>query len=133
MKVVSSHEAPAFPGSRVAPIAVAVLGAGGMGGTVIGHLKECKPVGRIVAYDVDAKRLDEVRQSERVDAAADLGAVLSDRSIPLVFVTASNPAHKDLTMKSLAAGKAVMCEKPMAATLADAIAMVEAAETLRWR
>ena len=128
MKKVSAHDAAALPASRVAPISVAVLGVGGMGCSVIGHLKECKPVGRIVAYDVDAKRLDQVRQSEKVDATADLGAILSDKSITLVFITASNYAHKDLTMKSLAAGKAVMCEKPMAATLADATAMVEAAE-----
>jgi predicted dehydrogenase len=128
MKKLSAHDAAALPASRVAPISVAVLGAGGMGCTVIGHLKECKAVGRIVAYDVDAKRLDQVRQSERVDAAADLGGVLSDGSIPLVFIAASNDAHKDLTIKSLAAGKAVMCEKPMAISVADATAMVEAAE-----
>jgi len=45
-----------------------------------------------------------------------------------VFITASNNAHKELAIAALEAGKAVMCEKPMATTLADATAMVEAAE-----
>ncbi len=38
----------------------------------------------------------------------------------LVFITASNSAHKDLTLQAICAGKAVLCEKPMATTLADA-------------
>nr|WP_281426393.1 Gfo/Idh/MocA family oxidoreductase [Paenibacillus agaridevorans] len=54
--------------------------------------------------------------------------MLLDPAIKLVFITAANAAHKPLTLKALAAGKAVMCEKPMATTLEDAWSMVEAAE-----
>ena len=44
--------------------------------------------------------------------------------------TAANSAHKELTLQALTAGKAVLCEKPMAVTLGDGREMVETAERL---
>ena len=105
-----------------------VLGAGGMGRTVIKHLQGVPEVSGIVAYDIMP---DNVRRAETecgVPGTLDLDSILKDPAIRLVFITASNHAHRDLTLKAIAAGKAVMCEKPMANTLADAREMVEAAE-----
>lgn len=110
---------------------VAVLGAGGMGAGVIGHLKKIPRVRQIVAQDIREERVRELRETLGVQATTRLEDVLGDPTIPLVFVTASNDAHKELTLRSLAAGKAVMCEKPMATTLADAREMVAAAEKSR--
>lgn len=107
---------------------VAVLGAGGMGGTVIEHLRGFEPVTEIVAQDVRAERVAELEQKYGIRATRDLGEVLSDRAVRLVFITASNDAHRELCEKSIAAGKAIMCEKPIATTLGDAKAMVGKAE-----
>jgi len=107
---------------------VAVLGAGGMGATVIEHLRGCAGVEQIVAHDVRKERLEKLRRKYGVHVTEDLKGILADAQIPLVFITAPNDAHKDLTLQSVAAGKAVMCEKPMANTLADARMMVETAE-----
>ncbi|HEY3398738.1 MAG TPA: Gfo/Idh/MocA family oxidoreductase [Armatimonadota bacterium] len=106
---------------------VGILGAGAMGGSVISHLKETPGVDSILAQDVRPERIPELEALE-VEATTDLDRVLQDDNIPLVFITASNFAHHDLTLAALAAGKAVMCEKPMATTLAEAREMVEAAE-----
>lgn len=108
---------------------VAILGAGGMGGSVIKHLKQCELVEGIVAVDISEERARATGERHNVEATTDLGHVLADPQIPLVFVTASNDAHMTLTLQALAAGKAVMCEKPMAVTLANARAMVDAAES----
>ena len=107
---------------------IGILGAGDMGGRVIRHLANCSYVGAIVAYDIDPKRVEEMRTNHGIDATNDLGKLLSDSSIGLVFVTAANHAHKELTLHALEAGKAVMCEKPMATTLADAREMLDAAK-----
>ena len=106
---------------------VGILGAGGMGGSVISHLKETPGVDGIIAQDLRPERVPEL-QEMGVEATTDLQAVLKDDNVPLVFITSSNFAHHDLTLAALAAGKSVMCEKPMATTLADAREMVEAAE-----
>jgi predicted dehydrogenase len=109
-------------------IEVAILGAGEMGESVIRHLQESPRVSGVTVFDLDAGRMLTLQRSYAVKCAPTLQQVLADPESRLVFITASNNAHKDLTIASLAAGKAVMCEKPMATTLADATAMVEAAE-----
>lgn len=106
---------------------VGILGAGAMGESVISHLKETPGVEGILAQDVRPERIPEL-QALDVEATTDLDAVLRDDNIPLVFITASNFAHHDLAMAAMAAGKAVMTEKPMATTLADAREMVEESE-----
>lgn len=109
-------------------IEVAILGSGRMGENVIHHLADSPLVRGITAFDRSRERLAALKEQFGVNTAATLNEILEDPAIRLVFVTASNNAHKDLTIAALEAGKAVMCEKPMATSLADAIAMVEAAE-----
>jgi predicted dehydrogenase len=109
-------------------IEVAVLGSGQMGESILRHLEGSPLVRGITIFDLDPERMTKLQRSFDVKTAATLEDVLQDPEVKLVFVTASNNAHKELTIAALEAGKAVMCEKPMATTLADAEAMVEAAE-----
>jgi predicted dehydrogenase len=107
---------------------VGVLGAGGMGGTVIEHLQNCALAGEIVAQDIRPERVAELQKKYRIHATTKLDEILADPQVRLVFITAANHAHTELTVAALKAGKAVMCEKPIANTLADARVMVETAE-----
>ncbi len=79
-------------------------------------------------YNPSRKRAEE--QAEKYggkvyDTAEEL---LADKSIDAVSICAANYAHAELTIKALEAGKHVLCEKPMATTLADCEAMVECAK-----
>lgn len=75
-------------------------------------------------------------KSRAEDMAAKYGGVaydtaeelLADPEIDAVSVCAANNAHAELTIKALKAGKHVLCEKPMAVTLADCEEMVKTAE-----
>lgn len=107
---------------------VGILGAGGMGRCVIEHLRQCPEVTVVVAYDPDPTQLKQFEGDAFVRVTGRLEEILSDVSLTLVFITAPNHAHKTLTIAALNAGKAVMCEKPMANQYEDALAMVEAAE-----
>ncbi len=98
---------------------VGVLGAGGMGLHVAETLQSNPLVREIVAFDIRAEQIQAARQKLHVTGTTDLRTVLDDPQVRLVFVTAPNDAHRELTFEALAAGKAVMCEKPMATTLAD--------------
>ena len=109
-------------------IEVAILGSGNMGKNVIQHLKESPLVSAITVFDRHPERMEQLRQSHGVKPSETLEQVLANPEIKLVFVTAANNAHKELTVAALNAGKAVMCEKPMATNLADAEEMVRAAE-----
>ena len=81
----------------------------------------------VIGYDIAPERIAHARK-QGYSATDRLDEVLNDPAVGLVFVTAANEAHKPLVMASLAAGKAVMCEKPIATTLTDSRLMVEEAE-----
>ncbi len=75
-------------------------------------------------------------KSRAEDMAAKYGGVaydtaeelLANPEIDAVSVCAANYAHADLTIKALKAGKHVLCEKPMAISLADCEEMVRVAK-----
>ena len=98
-----------------------------MGQTVMGHLRELPDVPAIHGYDVNPAQLAALPAEWGIIPSPDLGALLADPQIKLVFITASNAAHAELAIAAMQAGKAVMCEKPMAASLADAQRMVQVA------
>ena len=56
----------------------------------------------------------------------DYHELLADPTIDAVHVLTPNVAHCEITVAALEAGKHVLCEKPMAATPADAKKMLEA-------
>ncbi|MBI9086368.1 MAG: Gfo/Idh/MocA family oxidoreductase [Desulfobacterales bacterium] len=63
--------------------------------------------------------------------ATDYRQVLVDPDIDLVEVNLPHHLHKEVVVAALGAGKHVACQKPIATTIADAKAMVTAAEKSR--
>ncbi len=112
-------------------IEVAILGSGRMGQNVLQHLTSSPLVSGVTVYDPIPDKMLQMKQVVPVREASTLKEVLDDPKIRLVFITASNDVHKELAIAALEAGKAVMCEKPMATSLGDATAMVETAERTR--
>ena len=58
-----------------------------------------------------------------------LDAMLADPSVNCVYVSTTNERHHDEAIAAARAGKHVLCEKPLALTLADAREMAEAARS----
>mgnify|MGYP005764817121 FL=1 len=110
-------------------INVGILGCGKI--AQVRHIPEYaeNPDVKLAAfYNPSRKRAEE--QAEKYggkvyDTAEEL---LADRSIDAVSICAANYAHAELSIKAMEAGKHVLCEKPMATTLADCEAMVECAK-----
>jgi len=106
---------------------IAILGAGAMGTHVAEVVRNNSAVEKVICHDRSQERIEELC-GKGFYTEANLDNIMSNPDVNLVFVTASNDAHLELTARALCAGKAVMCEKPMANTLDDTIKMVEAAE-----
>ncbi|MFJ9706513.1 Gfo/Idh/MocA family protein [Streptomyces sp. NPDC101234] len=56
-------------------------------------------------------------------------ALIAREDVDVVDVCTPQHLHRDLVVAAAAAGKHILCEKPLAATPADAAAMVEATDT----
>ena len=83
---------------------------------------------RLVAiYSRDQGRADAFAESHGADAAySSLDAMLADSRVDAVFVASPNYLHAPQTIKAAAAGKHVLAEKPMANSVSDAAAMIDA-------
>lgn len=57
-----------------------------------------------------------------------LAEALSDAAVDAVYISSTNDMHKHQALAAIAAGKHVLCEKPLAMTPADAAEMVRAAK-----
>jgi myo-inositol 2-dehydrogenase/D-chiro-inositol 1-dehydrogenase len=97
-----------------------IAGAGYAGGVHAANLGRDERVEVSAIYDPDPAR--------RGDASAASFDELLERS-DAVYITAPNTRHAELSLRALAAGKHVFCEKPMATTLEDARRVLEAART----
>ncbi len=110
---------------------IAVLGCGGMG-TFHAHALAAVP-GAHVALLADPFGGDRVAA-----LGAELGAVVTEDvaaaavsdDIDAVVIASPDETHAELTLAAMAAGKRVLCEKPLATTVDDACAVVEAEQAL---
>lgn len=62
------------------------------------------------------------------DATTQLDAVCADPQIQAVYISSTNEKHHGQAMAAIAAGKHVLCEKPLAMMLDEAAEMVRAAK-----
>ncbi len=118
-------------------LGVAVIGAG-MAGRA--HAQGYRTASALFDLDLPPVRLVAIADAHEPfarDAAARYGyqraetswqAVAEADDIDVVSVVVANSLHREVVEGLLAAGKHVLCEKPLAPSAADARAMVEAAE-----
>ena len=89
-----------------------------------------KPHLEIIA-DQDADRASKAAAALRF--ARSTGSwqdVVADPEVDVVAIATPNILHARIALAAIASGKAVYCEKPLATTIADALAMTQAAEAM---
>jgi predicted dehydrogenase len=112
------------------PVNTAIVGLGRAGWDIHAMALQTLPeLFRIAAVvDRDAARREEARQRFNCHATDNFDDVLKDPAIELVVIATPNMLHAPQTIAALRAGKHVVCDKPMATSVAEADAMVHAAE-----
>ena len=119
-----------------APIGVAVIGAGMAGKAHAAAYRAAASVYRPTLPEIRLVSIADINESLGREAAARYGferhdsdwrAILADDSIRVVSVVVANFLHREIVEALLAAGKHVLCEKPLSDTIEDARAMADAA------
>jgi predicted dehydrogenase len=113
---------------RGASFRAGIVGSGFMG---VVHAHAVRAAGGVVASVVahrpeGTQRAVELLQAERASASVEELANADD--IDAVHICTPNHTHAAMTEQVLAAGKAVICEKPLATTVADARRMTQLAD-----
>ncbi|WP_188530505.1 Gfo/Idh/MocA family protein [Paenibacillus abyssi] len=123
------------------PIGVGILGF------AHGHVNAyCEEWGKLehgvkvtAGWDHDAKRLETARQAYGIKAYSSADELLACEDIQAVVIASETLLHAELVEAAAAQGKAVVLQKPMALTLAEADRIVEAVHkhhvpfTLAWQ
>ena len=78
-------------------------------------------------YDLNQDRTRALAQQYQAKAYASFEEMLADPELDAVSICAANASHASMSVAALKAGKHVLCEKPMATSLADCEEMVRAA------
>jgi myo-inositol 2-dehydrogenase/D-chiro-inositol 1-dehydrogenase len=102
-----------------------LIGCGVMGADHARILKgEVGGAELVAVYDADRERAERVAAGTSVLSSAE--AVISDPHVDAVIIASPDATHAPLTLASIGAMKPVLCEKPIAASLEEARAVVAA-------
>lgn len=111
-------------------IGVAIIGTGGI--TLQNHLPGlalCPDVAVTALCDSDANTLAKASQSlPGVHTSTDYQEVVKRSDVDAVIIATPNFVHGPIAQAAIAAGKHVLCEKPIALNFAEARDMYKAAE-----
>lgn len=110
------------------PLRWGLLGTGAIAGTFAQALAQSS-AGRLQA--VGSRRLKSARdfcaQHGPATAHDSYESLLADPQVDAVYISTPHPWHAEWTLRAAAAGKHILCEKPLAMNHAEALQMVEAA------
>jgi predicted dehydrogenase len=112
------------------PIRVALVGTGNI--AVANHLPGialCRDAVVTALCDPNPTALAAASQASGIGATwSDPFALLREADVDAVIIATPNRFHRDLAVKAAESGRHVLCEKPLALTVAEAKEMLAAAE-----
>jgi len=113
------------------PVRLGLIGTGGRLRGVVRRLLNAAPAGALkvsAAYDPDPGAIQSLRNDFAPDfiTAASEEELTDHPEVDWVFIGSLNSCHARQAIASLSAGKNVFCEKPLATTLEDCVAIRDA-------
>jgi len=112
----------------------AVVGLGKLAqGQIIPGFRNCRNARLTALVSGHADKANRIAAEQKLPPGSvynydNFDRIASDPRIDVVYIVLPNFMHAEYTVRALKAGKHVLCEKPMASTIADAEAMVAAAK-----
>ena len=109
-------------------IGIGVIGYGYWGPNLVRNFSESPDSTVVGVCDLSAARLAEAkRRYPSIKTTTDYDVLIGDPSIDAVAIATPVSSHFDLAMRALKAGKHVLVEKPLAATSAQVLRLIDEA------
>lgn len=98
-----------------------------MGADHVRTLSSSVPTARVsCVFDMDADRAAHVAGTAGGSTASSAESLIASDDVDAVIIASPDFTHADLAVACIAAGKPVLCEKPLAVTADDAMRVVDA-------
>ena len=113
------------------PLRWAIVGCGWVARDyVVPAFKHAPSASLIALCDTDSDKLDQCSPAtgRTPTCYVDYHKMLASEHFDVIYIATPNHAHADLCIAAAESGRDVFCEKPIAATLSDARAMLSACE-----
>ena len=110
------------------PSGVALIGAGAIGELRAAAVAQTPELSLVVVADVRATTAQTVADQHGGEATTDWQSAVTRLDVDLVIVSTPPNLHAKMALAAIGAGKHVLCEKPLAATLDDAERICDAAD-----
>jgi len=108
-------------------VGVGIIGTGNMGADHARRVHARTHGARLVALcDTDPGRLAALAAELGARAESDAARLIGSADVDAVIVAAASETHPDLVLACIAAGKPVLCEKPLALTAEGCLPVLEA-------
>jgi len=107
-------------------IRVGIIGCGKI--AQVRHIPEYlenRDVTLVGLFDYNEERLDKLSKKYKIKSYISIDEMLNDKSVDAISICTPNIYHASLSIKALRANKHVLCEKPMATSLPECIAMID--------
>jgi len=117
------------PDEPTSPVGIAVVGAGYWGPNLARNAHRSEQTRLVAVVDHNPAAADRLaRGYAGVSATTDLDTVLADPRVDAVAVATPAASHHAVASAAIAAGKHVLVEKPLAASYAEGLRLVQAAQ-----
>jgi len=111
------------------PLQLALLGLGRAGSFHLQSLRMIDDARVRYVYDIDQTKAESIAQKHNCDTAKSAEEAISSADVDAVIVATPTDLHTDYVLKSLAAGKPVLTEKPLGRHLSEIDACFEKAKS----
>ena len=108
-------------------VRIGLIGAGGMGRAHVERIEKELAGGKVVAIaDLNLEGAKAVAEPLGAKAYGSGAELIADPDVDAVLIATFGKVHAPDVLRAVAAGKYVLCEKPLATTSADCISILEA-------
>ena len=109
------------------PLRIAIIGPGKVAHLHAKAVLQTPDTQLVAVYGRTYRKAEEFAKHYSVQAYRDVQEMVSQQKVDLCLVCTTHPAHREPTVAALNAGSHVLVEKPLASSLEDCDAMIDAA------